>query len=342
MTDIRVEISGVVGYLTLAQPKTLNALSADMVIALKAGLQTHESNPDVALIVIRSDSERAFCAGGDMKRLRQFALQQDSAAIASYFQHEYALNLAIAECSKPYVALIDGVAMGGGLGVSVHGNYRIVTEHAVLAMPETRIGFFPDVGGSYFLPRLPHRSGYWLALTAAALKGFQAVSTGLATHYVPRASLPALVQRLEQLPAFATGNTPAALADSLKQAATVVTDEAFDECLQQRAVWFQDDNLDAIESRLNTAAVNNTDAQTLLTLLRGASPYSLAITLSLFERTAGMSLSDCLKAEHALAVEACHFPDLVEGVRAVLVDKDRQPAWLPYPDKVGTGVKATL
>ena len=169
--SIRVEKQGAIGFLVLSQPSTLNALTLDMVDALHGGLRVLEADASINIIVIRSSSNRAFCAGGDMKRIRQYCMDKNFEAVSRYFSNEYALNLAIARCSKPYLALIDGIAMGGGLGVSVHGRFRVVTEKALMAMPETRIGFFPDIGASYFLPRLPSRCGYWLGLTSETIKG---------------------------------------------------------------------------------------------------------------------------------------------------------------------------
>ena len=171
--DIKTHQRKRIGYLTLDKPETLNALTESMIDELTEGLQRFESDDSVKAVVINSSSPRAFCAGGDMKRIRKLSLNNDKAAIDSFFEKEYALNLAIAECSKPFIAVIDGVAMGGGLGLSVHGSHRIVTERAVMAMPETRIGFFPDVGGSFFLPALVANAGRWLAMTAAPVRGYE-------------------------------------------------------------------------------------------------------------------------------------------------------------------------
>lgn len=348
MSSFRVDVVGSVGYLTLAQPSSLNALTQSMIDALTAGLRSHESNVAVAIIVIRSDSERAFCAGGEMKQLRNHALNSNATAIASFFKGEYALNLAIATCSKPYLAIIDGIAMGGGLGLSVHGRFRVVTEHAVMAMPESRIGFFPDVGGSYFLPRLPYGCGKWLGLTAATVKADQAVTTGLATHFIKRSAIADLLHSLEALPeqcvnASQTDARPGTASPAvdaereqqvlacLNAKAINVSDNPFMSCLEEREYWFAPSTLPAIERRLILAAENSEDATMLLGLLQGASPYSSAITLSLWERTAGLSLQACLEEEYALAMEACAHPDFVEGIRAVLVDKDRKPCWQGFP-----------
>ncbi len=330
MSSIVVERVGSVGYLTLSQPASLNALTQVMVDALREGLQQHENNSDVHVVVLRSASERAFCAGGDMKQIRQLALDGNTQAIEHFFTQEYALNLAIATSEKPYVSLIDGVAMGGGLGLSVHGKFRIATERALMAMPESRIGFFPDVGGSYFLQHLPLNCGTWLALTATAVRAQQTVSTGLATHFVSHDELPALVQQLENIHLSTTENATETafklVQQLLDKANTFSTDAEFTARLEQRAQWFEGYDVEAIKNQLQ-AAQNNEDAVALLAKINSGSPHSYAITLSLFKRTHGLSLQQCLDEELTLAKEACTHPDLAEGVRAVLVDKDHKPQW---------------
>ena len=330
MTGIVVERCGPVGYLTLAQPASLNALTMEMVEALHEGLKQHETDSSVHVVALRSDSDRAFCAGGDMKKVRQLALDGDFNTIEAFFTKEYALNLAIAECTKPYISLINGVAMGGGLGLSVHGSFRVVTEKAIMAMPESRIGFFPDVGGSYFLQRLPHDCGIWLALTAMAVRGHQCVMTGLATHFIESEQLAALVDELESLNLddHETDLTSATerVSQLLNAHCKNSVDETFEAQLQARATWFESRTIDAIKTRL-AAVTDNEDAEELLAKLESGSPHSYAITLDLFEQTRKMDLRLCLETELKLAKEACAHPDLVEGVRAVLVDKDHKAQW---------------
>lgn len=337
---VSTRVRGPLGMLVLSRPATLNALTIDMVKALNAGLGMLEADNDIKLIIICSDAEKAFCAGGDMKQIRQHVLDDDHDAIERYFTHEYALDLAIARCSKPYLALMNGVAMGGGLGVSVNGRFRVVTEKALLAMPESRIGFFPDVGATWFLPRLPLRCGYWLGLTAASIRGHEAVQTGLATHYIHSGSIEPLLDTLatslqtESITssdeAFATVEQVLTTAAAEHQPSSDTID-AFDQVLAKRADWFADGDVDAIRSRLQEAvsqsAEHSDDAAHLLALLDSGSPYSVQITLALFRKAQGMALEDCLQLELVAALQACRHPDLAEGVRAVLVDKDRNPQW---------------
>lgn len=330
MTGIVVERCGHVGYLTLAQPASLNALTMEMVDALHEGLKQHEADSSVYAVVLRSASDRAFCAGGDMKKVRQLAIDGDFNTIEAFFTKEYALNLAIAECTKPYISLIDGVAMGGGLGLSVHGSFRVVTEKAIMAMPESRIGFFPDVGGSYFLQRLQYDCGIWLALTAMAVRGQQCVMTGLATHFIEHEQLSALVAELESLNTGALETDLASAKDHISRLLNThcnnSVDEEFEAQLQTRATWFESRDIDTIKATL-AAVKGNQDAGELLAKLESGSPHSYAITLALFEQTQHLDLQRCLETELKLAVEASAHPDLVEGVRAVLVDKDHKAQW---------------
>lgn len=351
MNTIIVERCGAVGYLTLARPGALNALDATMIEQLREGLAQHEADPDVATIVIRSSSERAFCAGGDMRQIRKLALARDFDAIDDFFAAEYALNLAIARCRKPYVALIDGIAMGGGLGVSVHGSHRIVTERAQLAVPEARIGFFPDVGGSYFLPRLAQRAGYWMALTSDAVDASCAVAIGLATHYVTSAKLPALAATLED-----AASINAAL--ELFSQPSVASDHALSRRLANRARWFAAEDIESIDAALAAVASHDDppttaseqalvtgsledivageqvdseaveDAARLRRALHQGSPQSIALTLELFDGAMERDLAESLERERAAARSAVRHPDLAEGVRAVLEDREKnRPDW---------------
>ena len=338
MSGVSVEIIGAVGYLTLTRATTLNAITQDMVDELHHGLREHIDNAAVKVVVLRSASEKAFCAGGDMKRIRQLALNNDKAAIKNFFTREYALNLAIAECPKPYISLIDGVAMGGGLGLSVHGRYVVATEKALMAMPEARIGFFPDVGASHFLQQLPYNSGVWLALTAAPVNAQHTVQVGLATHYIKHDQLPTLLMQLENLNKKHAGNEKSNETENANSIQSLVqscldglsestSDDEFIEVLRQREEWFSDGDIKSMKTRLIDASPHSDDAEKLLTLMDKGSPYSLGITVSLFEKTKGMTLENCLAVELELSMQAAFHPDLVEGVRAVLVDKDHNANW---------------
>ncbi len=307
---------GRAGRILLNRPKALNALDLPMIRAIAAALEDWRDDPHVHLVVIEGAGERAFCAGGDIRALRQHQLDGDRPPVDAFFTEEYALNRAIAEYPKPYVALIDGICMGGGIGVSVHAPYRVASEHAVFAMPETAIGFFPDIGASFFLPRLPGRLGVYLGLSGARVKGADAVHAGLATHFVPRAGLPALAAALAADGIGALGPHAAPLPPS----ALAEARPAIDRC-------FAAGTVPEILARL--AREDGAWAQDTLAALRTVSPSSLFWTLRLLEEGAGRTLADCLAAEFALTRTTMRHPDFVEGVRAMVVDKDRQPGWSP-------------
>src|SRR5580658_1707299 len=190
---------GRVGRILLNRPRVLNTLTLDMVRVFTRALHDFAADPHVHAVVVEGAGDRAFCAGGDIRALRDGQLSGDRTGVEAFFREEYDLNLLISTYPKPYVALIDGICMGGGIGVSVHGPYRVATEHAMFAMPETAIGFFPDIGGTFFLPRLPGQLGVYLGLTGLRTTGADAVHAGFATHYVGRANLPALSAALAEI-----------------------------------------------------------------------------------------------------------------------------------------------
>jgi len=309
--------AGAAGRLTLHRPKALNALDLAMIRGVAAAIDAWRDDPDVQLVVLDGAGGRAFCAGGDVRRVREQAIAGDRAGVAAFFTEEYAVNRGIANFGKPWVSLIDGVCMGGGIGLSVHGRPRIVTEHALLAMPETAIALFPDVGTSYVLPRLPGAIGTWLALTGARLTGADAVHAGLADAFVPR-------ERLNDLAtALASGDASVVeqFAEALPEPSFAPHRAAIDRCFGENSVL-------AILAAL--AADGGDWARSQAQLLRQMSPTSLCVSLALIRRGAGATLDECLAMELALTRRVVHdHPDFREGVRSVLVDKDSAPQWQP-------------
>jgi enoyl-CoA hydratase len=307
---------GAAGTLLMNRPRALNALDLGMIHGLDGALRALRDDPAVRLVILEGAGGRAFCAGGDVRRMRELVLAGDAAGVEAFFAAEYAVNGAIANFGKPWISLIDGVCMGGGIGVSVHGSHRIVTEHALLAMPETAIALFPDVGTSFVLPRLPGALGNWLALTGARLKGAEAVEAGLATHVVPRA-------RLAELRAALLGGDArvvAAFAEPVAPGAIAAQRPAIDRC-------FAGDSIAAIRAALRSEGSEWAAVQ--LAVLDRVSPTSLAVTLELLKRGATRTLHQCLAMELALTRTVTRHPDFAEGVRAVLVDKDNTPRWAP-------------
>jgi enoyl-CoA hydratase/carnithine racemase len=307
---------GRVGRIVLNRPEALNALDLAMIRTCTGALEAWREDPHVHAVLIEGAGDRAFCAGGDIRALRQYTLDGEHHRAETFFREEYALNLMIATYPKPYIALIDGICMGGGIGVSVHAPYRVATEHASFAMPETAIGFFPDIGATFFLPRLPGQVGTYLGLTGARMQGADAVHAGLATHFLPRSQMPSLSRALAV-------DGPGALASHtapLPPFSLAAHRAAIDQC-------FGGEGMGEIMRRLEE--LNDDWAARTLTTLRTVSPSALCWTLMAIRRGADMTLPQCQVAELALTRTTMRHPDFSEGVRAMVVDKDRKPNWQP-------------
>jgi enoyl-CoA hydratase len=307
---------GRAGRILMNRPAALNALDLEMIRAFTRALERFRDDPHVHVVVVEGAGDRAFCAGGDIRALRENQLKGDRVPVEAFFSEEYALNRMIAAFPKPYAALIDGICMGGGIGVSVHGAYRVATEHAMFAMPETAIGFFPDIGATYFLPRLPGRIGTWLGLTGARVRGADAVHAGFATQFTPRAQLPELSRALAADGAAALAQFAAPL-------------PAFTHAAQRTAIdrCFGAATVPEIVHRLE--AEGSDWARQTLAQLRGVSPTALCFTLAALRRGENLNLPAALEAEFLLTRTTMAYPDFAEGVRAMVVDKDRQPRWQP-------------
>jgi enoyl-CoA hydratase/carnithine racemase len=320
MTDhpIKTRIDRRVGRILLDRPRALNALDQTMIRQLTEALQSFAGNPSVHAVVVEGAGGRAFCAGGDIRAVRDAALAGDAGTIHAFFAEEYALNQMIADYPKPYVALIDGICMGGGIGISVHGAIRVATEHALFAMPETGIGLFPDVGATFFLPRLPGHLGMFLGLTGTRLTGADAVHAGLATHLVSRARL----QDLSEALAADGVASVSAFAESLPHFTLAPHRTLIDRCFSAASV-------EEIFARLREQAhEGNAFAETALAQLQAASPSALHWSFDIIAAGAARSLADCLAAELRLTAIATAHPDFAEGVRAMVVEKDRTPHWV--------------
>ena len=307
---------GRIGRILLNRPRALNALDLPMIRACAAILETWREDPHVDAVVIEGAGDRAFCAGGDIRALRDGQISGDRASVDQFFSEEYALNVTIATYPKPYIALIDGICMGGGIGMSVHAPYRVATEHAGFAMPETAIGFFPDIGATFLLPRLPGELGTYLGLTGLRINGGDSVHAGLATHFTSRARLPDLSAALARdgVAALAVYNEPLPAFSLTDQRA------AIDHCFAAASVG-------DIVSRLEAAKAEWAEAA--LKSLRSVSPSALHWTLKALRDGRDLTLKQALDAEFALTRTTMAHPDFAEGVRAMIVDKDRKPAWRP-------------
>jgi len=328
---VLAEVNGCLGLITLNRPQALNALSLAMIRDMTALLTAWAADPDIQAVAVlgagREGKPAAFCAGGDIRFFHQAALAGD-AALDAFFTEEYALNFLIHQFPKPYIALMDGVVMGGGMGISQGAKLRVLTEHSKLAMPETNIGLFPDVGGGYFLSRCPGHSGEWLALTGQVIGAGDAIELGLGDVFVRSSELPAIVQ------AFKTGSQ-----DSAEHVVATVMERADlappAEHWNARALinrHFQAESVQALFASL--AADSDPWAQHTLAALAKRSPLMMAVTLEQVRRARGMSLADDLRMERDLVHHCFHLrpgaaSETVEGVRALAVDKDHAPKWNP-------------
>ncbi|MDF3299483.1 enoyl-CoA hydratase/isomerase family protein [Streptomyces tropicalis] len=304
--------------ITLNRPQVLNALNHEMVRRIDAALTGWEHDPDVEAVVVTGAGERGLCAGGDIRAVHDDARDGDGAASAAFWRDEYHLNARIARYPKPYVAVMDGIVMGGGVGVSAHGSVRIVTERSRIAMPETGIGFVPDIGGTHLLARAPGGTGTLLGLTGAHIGAGDALFCGLADHYVPSAALPALLDDLAGMP------VPDALARHTRPAPPGE--------LAGRRHWIDTccaaDSVEEILRRLYAHA--DPDAKEAADTLLAKSPTALKVTLAALRRARRLAtLEQVLDQEYRVSCAALALPDLVEGVRAQVVDKDRAPRWSP-------------
>ncbi|CAN7247157.1 enoyl-CoA hydratase/isomerase family protein [Duganella sp. LjRoot269] len=325
---VHTSVGNGTGTITLDRPKALNSLSLAMVRDITQALLAWRDDTSVAAVVIRSSSEKAFCAGGDIRffyDVGRGSPQGGSALLEDFFSEEYALNHLIHFYPKPYIALMDGVVMGGGMGVSQGGpdcRVRIVTERTRMAMPEVNIGLFPDVGGSYFLPRAPGKLGYYLGLTGVTIGAADALYAGLADHYAAVADMEVLEAILEstagaELPeAIAAFAAPYRPAEGKLEAERAAIDRHFGA-----------GSVPAIVASLKTD--DSAFAQKTLEIMVTRSPLMMCVTHELLKRGAASSVADCLRMERTLVRHNFEDGEVIEGVRALVIDKDNAPQWKP-------------
>ncbi len=318
-----IERRGAAGVVVLNRPKALNALTLTMVRLIAAALDGWERDPTVTRVVIRAAGERAFCAGGDIRHLYELGRAGAHAEQLIFWREEYQLNRRIRLYPKPVVALIDGIVMGGGVGVSINASHRVAGEGFSFAMPEVGIGFFPDVGATYILPRLAHRAGVYLGLTGARADAGDALALGLAEAFVPRSATAALAQALE-----AEGDVDATLGQfsapppaSALMAEAATLDAAF-------APATVDAILNALDAR---QAGGSAFAAAAGAAIRSKSPTSLAIALRQMALGRAASFDEALRIEFRIVSRVCRGRDFYEGVRALIIEKDNKPVWSAPP-----------
>lgn len=319
--EILCEVRGAAGMVILDRPRALNALTLPMVRELSRALDAWQDDPQVERIVVASTSEKAFCAGGDIRALHDLGRAGRHDEMLAFWREEYILNARIKTYPKPYVALVDGIVMGGGVGISLHGSHRVAGDRYLFAMPEVGIGFFPDVGATHALPRLPGATGIYLALTGDRVGAADALAIGLATHAVPSARMEQLLDDLtrrealdEILGRYAQDPGPLKLAAERALIA---------EC-------FGADSLSEVLARLESAATaGSAFAAKLRQTLATKSPTSVAIAFAQMRRGAELDFKEAMRTEFRIVSRIAHGHDFYEGVRAVVIDKDQAPQWRP-------------
>lgn len=325
MTDVLISTQDRVGRIRLNRPKAIHALTRQMCEVMSEALLRWIDDDSVEAVIIDHAEGRGFCAGGDVVMLAHSG-SEDASDAKRFFFAEYRLNHLLFTYPKPTVAIMDGITMGGGVGISLPCDFRIATENTRFAMPETGIGLFPDVGGGWYLPRLPGRVGEFMALTGARLDGAECCYLGLATHYVEQASLEPMVERIAK--------TPQRVQGPIGAFTTPPPDAKIEQNLPQIGKLFASDRLEEILQALES---DSSDwAQTELATLRSKSPLSCKVSLRLLaEGATRATFADEMKAEYALGGRVVRTHDFREGVRALLIDKTGSPQWdPPSPEEV--------
>ncbi|HZV85174.1 MAG TPA: enoyl-CoA hydratase/isomerase family protein [Brevundimonas sp.] len=329
-SEVLTRVESGVGRITLNRPKALHALNLGMCGAMTAALLAWRTDDAVQSVLLDHAGERGFCAGGDIRMIAESGAGDASEAKA-FFLAEYRLNHLMFEYAKPITAIVDGIVMGGGVGISEPADVRVATERTTYAMPETGIGLFPDVGGGWFLPRLPGQTGVWLALTGARLKAADTVALGIHTHFVPSDRIEALKTALAAHP-----SEPGTVADTLSSDPGEAPSDAHRAAIDR---LFAHDTVEAIFAALEADASDWALSQ--LAVLRTKSPQSLKVSLRQLRTGATLtSFAEAMAMEYRLGGRIVRSHDFQEGVRAVIVDKDNTPEWSP-PDLAGVD-EATL
>lgn len=323
--EIVLTEDGPLGLVTLNRPRALNALTLNMIRSMTSRLGAWASDPDIGAVVVRGSGTKAFCAGGDV--LAIYKAGKEKAPLArEFFAEEYRLNRTIARFPKPYIAIIDGIVMGGGVGLSIHGRFRIAGDRTLFAMPETAIGLFPDVGAGYALPRLPGRLGLFLGLTGQRIGPSDCFHAQIATHYVPSEDMEALVDAL--MAAEWEGEAGTTVATEIIE--LFACEPGTPALSEQRRLIDRCFSAGSVEEAIELLRVQRGAwAEKTLAALSRASPTSLKITFEQLRRGATLSLEEELILEYRLSQAAMAGHDFYEGVRAMLIDRDKAPVWQP-------------
>jgi enoyl-CoA hydratase len=321
VSDIEFDRRGAAGVITLTRPQALNAVTHEMVRALRCMLEKWAGDPAVTRVVIMAAGGRAFSAGGDIRALTDLGKAGQVDEAVQFWRDEYPLNAYIKNYRKPYIAMIDGIVMGGGVGISIHGSHRVAGDKFQFAMPEVGIGFFPDVGATWFLPRMPGELGTYCALTGDRFNAADACASGVATHRVPSSRFPELFEGLYGT--VSVDAVVAAFAEPAGEGPIVARRHAIDRL-------FAGDRIESILAALDSETGEHADwAHATAANIRSKSPLSLKLALAQVRRGKAWDFAACMRAEFRIVSRVIRGHDFYEGVRAVITDKDNKPRWRP-------------
>ena len=317
--EVFFEVKESLGLITLNRPKALNALTLSMVRKIHPKLKEWENDSSIKYVLIKAQGEKAFCAGGDIRALHDWGKNNEDEAIG-FYREEYTLNQYIKRYPKPYISLVNGIVMGGGVGLSVHGSHRIAGENYSFAMPETGIGLFPDVGGSFFLSRLKYEAGTYLALTGNRIKAADAIFLQTATNFVKSENFSSIINDLSR---------------GERDPGDLITSYSSSPDEESEFVMISDFSLknfkgNTIEEIIDNLKNNNSDLATkILSIIGTKSPTSLKVALRSLQLGRKNSFEDCMKMEFRMVNKVMNDHDFYEGVRALIIDKDNKPSWSP-------------
>lgn len=321
MSDLLVDQIGAIGRITLNRPAAINALTYDMVRQMRQALDVFAADQAVMAVLVVGAGDRGLCAGGDIRSIYD-AQRRGEDLPARFWREEYAMNAFIARFPKPYIAIMDGIVMGGGVGVSAHGSHRIVTPRSRIAMPEVGIGFSPDVGGTYLLARAPGELGVYAGLTGAAMNAADALAAGFADSHVHASEIPTLMDELTRCASGTEIDAAIAARASAPGPGLFASGRHWiDACFHFDTV---EEILEALEQ------ISEPQARRAREDMLRHSPTSLKVALRAIRQARHLpSLEDCLQMEYRVSLACIEAPDMLEGIRAAIVDKDRQPRWSP-------------
>ena len=317
--EVFFEVKESLGLITLNRPKALNALTLSMVRKIHPKLKEWENDSSIKYVLIKAQGEKAFCAGGDIRALHDWGKNNEDEAIG-FYREEYTLNQYIKRYPKPYISLVNGIVMGGGVGLSVHGSHRIAGENYSFAMPETGIGLFPDVGGSFFLSRLKYEAGTYLALTGSRIKAADAIFLQTATNFVKSENFSSIINDLSK---------------GERDPGDIITSYSSSPDEESEFEMISDFSLknfkgNTIEEIIDNLKNNNSDfARKILSIIGTKSPTSLKVALRSLKLGRKNSFEDCMKMEFRMVNKVMNDHDFYEGVRALIIDKDNKPSWSP-------------